>query len=232
MHNWDTSSAKDIINEHVQDPLAKDLLYSVLAPSNERAPSMAAILDHPYFSPESVNAERYLERHEELQILEENTCHINRVSKSMAALFEESMEHYCKFAFGVEPVFPTCIVALPYALQWNKSSQRMEAPPYASVLLAAERMGVALLEINKATARLSFWARMNERMSGPDSNAFKMKLQGWLKRARNESCSPIAAEIIEELGIEKNYVMIVEEVLSLDGRESKVRRISQPSRNP
>jgi len=190
---------------------------------------MAAILDHPYFSPESVNAERYLERHEELQILEENTCHINRVSKSMAALFEESMEHYCKFAFGVEPVFPTCIVALPYALQWNKSSQRMEAPPYASVLLAAERMGVALLEINKATARLSFWARMNERMSGPDSNAFKMQLQGWLKRARNESCSPIAAEIIEELGIEKNYVMIVEEVLSLDGRESKVRRISQPS---
>jgi len=223
LHNWDTSSAKDIINEHVQDPLAKDLLYSILAPSNQRAPSMAAILDHPYFSPESVDAERYLERHEELQILEENTCHINRVSTSMATLFEESMEHYCKFAFGVEPVFPTCFVALPYALKWNKSSQRMEAPPYASILLQAEKMGVALLEINKATARLSFWARMNKRMSGPNNNAFKMQLQGWLKRARNESCSLIAAEIIEELGIERNYVMIVEEVLSLDGSQSKAR---------
>lgn len=62
LFEWDRSAAERSIREHVQDPLAQDLLSQILVPAEERLPSISAVLEHPFFLPESVEAERYLEK--------------------------------------------------------------------------------------------------------------------------------------------------------------------------
>jgi hypothetical protein len=49
LHGWDLSAAERSVREHVQDPLAQDLLCQILVPAKERLPSMDAVLKHPFF---------------------------------------------------------------------------------------------------------------------------------------------------------------------------------------
>ena len=62
LHHWNKLEADRNIREHIQDPLAQDLLRQILLPINERLPNMMAVLRHPFFSPTSTEAERYLEK--------------------------------------------------------------------------------------------------------------------------------------------------------------------------
>eukprot|EP00986_Skeletonema_menzelii_P013645 scaffold8097_cov148-Skeletonema_menzelii.AAC.16 len=62
LHHWSKVDADKSISEHIQDPLAQDLLRQILIPASERLPNMTAVLRHPFFSPTSTEAERYLEK--------------------------------------------------------------------------------------------------------------------------------------------------------------------------
>ena len=62
LHHWDKIEADRSIREQVHDPLAQDLLRQILLPANDRLPNMTAVLRHPFFSPTSTEAERYLEK--------------------------------------------------------------------------------------------------------------------------------------------------------------------------
>jgi len=221
---WDRSTAEKSIREHVQDPLAQDLLCQILVPAEERLPSIAEVLKHPFFSPKSVEEERYLEKHEEMQLLRDNTVSIRKVTKSVTHMLDDSMEKYCKLAFAMDQIaFPTCLMVLPYGLNFDESINRPVAAANPRLISCAVKLGKCLLEINKATARLSFWLMMGGKMRGSDGNEFKSQMQEWLKRARYESCSSIAMEIVNGLGCGTNYAMICEEVLAFDGNISKAK---------
>ncbi|KAL7539747.1 hypothetical protein ACHAXR_009569, partial [Thalassiosira sp. AJA248-18] len=224
LYEWDRTAAEKSIREHVQDPLAQDLLSQILVPAEERLPSISAVLEHPFFSPKSVEAERYLEKHEEMQLVRDNTVTVRKVTKAVSHMLEESMEKYCKLAFATDQVaFPTCLVVLPYGLKIDESINRPVAAATPKLISCAVRLGKCLLEINKATARLSFWLMMSGKMKGGDADNFKYQMQEWLKRARFESCSSIAMEIVNGLGCGTNYTMICEEVLAYDGNISKAK---------
>jgi serine/threonine protein kinase len=62
LHHWNKLEADRNIREHIQDPLAQDLLHKILVPVNERLPNMVAVLKHPFFSPTSAEAERIIEK--------------------------------------------------------------------------------------------------------------------------------------------------------------------------
>ena len=62
LYEWNRSAAEKSVREHVQDPLAQDLLCQILLPANERLPTISAVLKHPFFSPKSQEAERFLEK--------------------------------------------------------------------------------------------------------------------------------------------------------------------------
>ena len=62
LHHWNNQEADRSVREHIQDPLAQDLLRRILVPASERLPNMSAVLRHPFFAPTSTEAERYLEK--------------------------------------------------------------------------------------------------------------------------------------------------------------------------
>jgi len=224
LYQWDRSAAEKTIREHVQDPLAQDLLCQILVPADERLPSVSEVLKHPFFSPKSVEAERYLEKYEEMQLLRDNTVSVRKVTKQVTQMLDDSMEKYCKLAFAVDQIaFPTCLMVLPYSLDFDESINRPVAAANPRLVSCAVKLGKCLLEINKATARLSFWLMMSGKMRAGDGMQFKSQMQEWLKRARFESCASIAMEIVNGLGCGTNYAMICEEVLAFDGNISKAK---------
>ena len=68
LHNWSKEEANRNIREHIQDPLAQDLLRQILLPVNDRLPNMTTVLRHPFFSPTSTEAQRYLEKVSDVSI--------------------------------------------------------------------------------------------------------------------------------------------------------------------
>jgi len=225
LYEWDRSAAEKSVREHVQDPLAQDLLCQILVPAEERLPNISSVLEHPFFSPKSVEAERFLEKYEEMQLLRENdTVAVRKVTKAVSRMLDDSMEKYCKQAFATDQIaFPCCLMVLPYTLDFDESINRPVAAADPRLISCAVRLGKCLLEINKATARLSFWLMMSAKMRGQSGNEFKSQMQEWLKRARYESCSSIAKVMVAGLGCGMNYAMICEEVLAFDGNISKAK---------
>jgi len=233
LHGWSRADTISSVREFVQDPLAQDLLSQILVPSDERLPTIAACLKHPFFSPKSVEAELFLERNEEVQLIRQNTVTISQVTKAVSAMIDNSMEKYCRLAFATDQIaVPCCLMMLPYAVNMDETNTptitsndtvtRLNIPS-PELITRAEKLGKYLLNINKATARLSFWLMMNAKMKEPVGNVFKAQLQDWLKRARDEPVSVIAQELIRSLGCNPNYVMICEEVLAQDGSVSKAK---------
>ncbi|KAL9188156.1 hypothetical protein ACHAXT_006534 [Thalassiosira profunda] len=224
LYNWTKDAAEKNVKEHIEDPLAQDLLCRILVPAEERLSSMDAVLKHPFFSPDSAEAEHFLEKHEEMQLLRDNTVSIRKVSTRVSALLEDSMEKFCRLGFATEQIaIPTCLVVLPYQLSIDPSSRRPALSTEPRIISSAVQLGQCLLEINKATARLSFWLMMNGKIRGRDGDEFKERLQNWLQRSRHEPCASIAKEIVNGLGCDMNYAMICEEVLALDGSISQAK---------
>lgn len=62
LYEWDRLAVEKSVREHVQDPLAQDLLCQILVPAEERLPNMSTVLEHPFFYPKSEEAERFLEK--------------------------------------------------------------------------------------------------------------------------------------------------------------------------
>ena len=159
-----------------------------------------------------------------MQLLRDNTVTVRKVTKSVKHMLDDSMEKYCKLGFATDQIaFPTCLVVLPYGLTVDETLNRPIASSNPRIISCAVRLGKCLLEINKATARLSFWLMMSGKMKGGNGNEFKFQMQDWLKRARYEPCSTIAREMTNGLGCGKNYATICEEVLAYDGNISKAK---------
>ncbi|KAL3823545.1 LOW QUALITY PROTEIN: hypothetical protein ACHAXA_002886 [Cyclostephanos tholiformis] len=224
LYRWKRSDAERSVREHVHDPLAQDLLCKILLPADERLATISAVLKHPFFSPKSQEAERFLEKHEEMQLLRDNTITVRKVHTVLSRMIDDSMEKYCKIAFATDQiVFPCCLIALPYTLSVNESSNRPLILSDPKLISLAVQLGKCFLEINRATARMSFWLRMGAKMRGQDGNDFKSQMQEWLVRAKSEPCATIAREIVHSLDCGTNYEMICYEVLACDSSISKAK---------
>jgi hypothetical protein len=160
-----------------------------------------------------------------MQLLRENTVVVSKVTAATSRMLEDSMEKYSRIAFSTDRIaFPTCFVVLPYKLQLDESLDRFVAIPSPEYASCAERLGKCLLEINKATARMSFWIKMNDKIRDPkNGDRFKSQMQHWIKRARIEPCNVIAMEIVNSLGLGPNYALLCEEILAFDGTISKAK---------
>ena len=234
LYEWSRLEAQRSVREHVNDPLAQDLLCQILVPVAERLPTISAVLGHPFFSPKSIEAERFLERHEEIQLLRENTITVPKVTRAVSTMLDQSMEKYCKLAFATDQIaIPCCLILLPYTVSMDESTNKpiaLSVDPISNisvsdpmVIVQMEKLGKCLLGINKATARLSFWLMMMSKMKAPIGNLFKTQLQDWLRRVRYEPSSSIAEEIVATLDCDPSYIMICEEVLAEDGSVSKAK---------
>lgn len=161
-----------------------------------------------------------------MQLLRENTVVVGKVTGATSRMLEDSMEKYSRIAFSTDRIaFPTCFVVLPYDLQLDESQNRYCAMPSKEYASCAERLGKCLLEINKATARMSFWIRMNDKIRDPrNGDNFKSQMQEWIIRARQpDNLNAIAKEIVKSLGLGPNYNLLCEEILAFDGSISKAK---------
>jgi len=159
-----------------------------------------------------------------MQLLRDNTVTVLKVNKALSLMLDESIEKYCKIAFATDQIaFPCCLMVLPYTLNVIESSDRPIIASNSKLISLAVRLGKCFLDINKATARMSFWLRMGAKMKGHDSNAFKSQMQQWLIRAQTEPITSIAKEIVHGLDCDAKYVKICDEVLAYDGSVSKAK---------
>ena len=161
-----------------------------------------------------------------MQLLRENTVVVSKVTRATSRMLEDSMEKYSRIAFSTDRIaFPTCFVILPYDLQLDESQNKYCAMPSKEYASCAERLGKCLLEINKATARMSFWIRMNDKIRDPRiGDKFKSQMQEWIVRARQpNNLNSIAQEIVKSLELGPNYNLLCEEILAFDGSISKAK---------
>ena len=113
-----------------------------------------------------------------MQLLRDNTVTVRKVNKALSLMLDGSIEKFCKIAFATDQIaFPCCLMVLPYTLNVNESSDRPIISSNSKLISLAVRLGKCFLDINKATARMSFWLRMGAKMKGQDSNAFKSQMQ-------------------------------------------------------
>jgi len=124
------------------------------------------------------------------------------------------MEKYCKEVFSIQEDIsvPTCFIILPYHLCRN-SLGHLEAPQNITSLSIGEKIGKHLLDINTATAKLSFWLKMKVFISEENGTEFRARLRLWLQRARTEASQDIAKEMISSIGCDKHYESICVELL-------------------
>jgi hypothetical protein len=85
LFEWSKQKAERIFREKVEDPLAQDLLLKILVPEDVRLPNMAAVLKHPFGPSSSIEAQHILERHEEEQLIAEETVIIKRMTNDNTA---------------------------------------------------------------------------------------------------------------------------------------------------
>jgi len=226
LYNWDETSAARNIEENIHDPLAQDLLRRILLPESERLSDIASALKHAFFNPKSVEAERLLEKFDERQMLRNETVIMKKVSNRTRTLIYHSMEKHCRIGFTTDQVtIPTSLVVLPYDIKWNNLLNRPIATSSGDISSTVEKLGRCLLEINKATARLSFWIAINTKMRGNEGDKFKSKMKHWLKRVRSDPSDIriIAVQIVESIDCSLSYTGLCEEVLTLDSNISKAK---------
>lgn len=223
LFNWDKRTAEKMILEKVADPLAQDLLLRILVPVEERLRTMDEVLCHPFFGPACcLEAVRILEKHEELQLMLEETAFIPRMTSETLRRLENSTEKTCKIVFEEEKiVVPTCLIILPYKLALEGKGDNPCAKNAPQKLVV--EIGVNLLEINRATARMSFWLMMKKNMSGKNSANFKAKMKEWLRESKNGRGSGASRKILEAIGCGDEYKEICIEMLQQPDTVSNAR---------
>lgn len=228
LFEWNRQKAERIFRERVEDPLAQDLLLKILVPEDTRLKSMSAVIEHPFFGPSSSSdAQHILERHEEEQLIFEETVVIKRMTNDTRRKIERSMERQCKIIFDMEKiVVPTCLIVLPYTLESDED--RLIAKVGLAVDLAVE-VGHYLLDINRVTATLSFFLMMKRSMgTGKDQKAlFKSKFIAWARRYKSEKTNRVVEEILREIKCGPVYAGICMQVLE-EGENQAIAFLSDP----
>ena len=225
LKGWTSQRAEAIVHANVDDPLAQDLLLKILVPRGERLATMEAVLRHPFFGPSSgLEAQRILERHEEQQLVLEETVIIEKFTTESQRRLEFSTEKQCKIVFDEEKiVVPTCMMVLPYELQMNMTDNVLNLSNNHRKIDLAIEIGTHLLDINATTARLSFWLMMKKNLADRDGHEFKSKMKMWLKRARTEASEVVAREIVSAIGCGSEYIGLCVEMLEKGDAVSKAR---------
>ena len=232
LYNWDKRIAKEIIREKVEDPLAQDLLLQILVQEEGRPSNMDKILKHPFFGLSSggQEAQRILEKYEEQQLMLEETTLITKMTTETRRILDCSCEKQSKIVFEEEIiVVPTCLIVLPYQLRDDKGEEKPVLTSIEANLETAVHIGKHLLDINKSTAKLSFWLMMKKKMTGKEGKVFKAQLKDWLKRARSEPCDVVANEIVKAIGCGNEYNKLCREILE---REESVSQAKAYVRDP
>uniref|UniRef100_A0A7S4IR18 Protein kinase domain-containing protein n=1 Tax=Odontella aurita TaxID=265563 RepID=A0A7S4IR18_9STRA len=239
LHGWTAQSAERLIQNDVADPLAQDLLLKVLVPEENRLPNMDAVLRHPFFGPSSgLEAQRILERHEEQQLILEETITITKLTTDSQRRLEFGTEKQCKIVFDEDKVVvPTCLMVLPYQMIHLDDDEGggggggescgnvggLSVPTDRQNLSRAVEIGKHLLDINTSTARLSFWLMMKKNLADRDGSEFKSKMKMWLKRARTEASDMVAKEIVNAIGCGREYIGLCMEMLEKGDAVSNAR---------
>jgi hypothetical protein len=228
LESWDKKQAEKHVMAKVEDPLAQDLLLQILVLEEDRLPTMELVLNHPFFGPSSsIEAQCILEKFEEQQLMMEETVTVPRSNMTNDTLrrLDNATEKQCKIIFEEEKVvIPTCFIVLPYELQYDVKLRRLTVAKHDSENLElAIKIGKHLLDINNATARLSFWLMMKKNLSENDGGVFKAKLKDWLKRARSEAGELVAQEIVQHIQCGSEYIPICREMLEKSDSVSNAR---------
>ncbi len=239
LYNWNKNLAEAKIKSSVKNPLARDLLLRILTKAEDRVPSMAAVLQHPFFGQWSSPAARKMikncsehfligpsssEDASELsspsdeieQTLHPNISSVSPKSKEITSLFSRfSMEKICKIVFArLDDIkIPTGFIVLPYKLKWSDVNHRYEAPSDSDNLAKAAKIGKHLLNINTLTAKLQFWLRVKENLAEEKGKEFKGKIINWIQRARGEGSEIIAKEIVSAVKCSASFEAICIEML-------------------
>eukprot|EP00547_Thalassionema_nitzschioides_P001793 CAMPEP_0194217596 /NCGR_PEP_ID=MMETSP0156-20130528/21718_1 /TAXON_ID=33649 /ORGANISM="Thalassionema nitzschioides, Strain L26-B" /LENGTH=2107 /DNA_ID=CAMNT_0038946687 /DNA_START=829 /DNA_END=7152 /DNA_ORIENTATION=+ len=227
LYEWDKQKAERILRENVDDPLAQDLLLSILVPEDIRLPNMTVVLSHPFFGPSSsLEAQHILERHEEEQLIDEETVIIKRMTTETRRKMERSMERQCKIIFDEEKiVVPTCLIVLPYMLEFE--GNRLVVGSESAHDLAI-KVGEHLLQINKITAKLSFFLLMKQSLGmSVDQLEVKAKFKKWVKRSRSESPARVSSDILDDIRCGREYTRLCAEILE-EGENNFFSFLSDP----
>ena len=239
LHGWTKESADSIVRSNVDDPLAQDLLIKLVVPEQHRYKTMEAVLCHPFFGDHTtLEAQQILERHEEQQLLAEETLFFPQMITASRRCLILGVEKQNRIIFEEERlVVPTGIVVLPYELHvssdasgdWppelrgtNANAPSIKEGDDKSLEMAAF-IGLNLLEINLATARLAFWLTMRKNLAKNSGSEFKHRLKGWLKRARSEPCIDVAEDILSTIGLGPEFLGVCKEVLEKGDATSHAR---------
>ena len=217
LNEWNKQKSERAIHEKIEDPLAQDLLLQILVPAPDRLRSMAEVLRHPFFgSPLNLEAQRILEKHEEQQLIIEETVVINRMTVETRRKVERSMERQCKIIFDEDKiVVPTCLVILPYKLEFDSSLAGNRVVIRSDENLgAAVKIGCYHLEIMKASARLSFWLAIKNHVLKDNKGVLKTRLKTWQKESRSRSPEDVADSILKEIGCGPEYMALCVEMLN------------------
>jgi len=229
LHGWTKECADSIVRSNVDDPLAQDLLTKLVVPKEHRYKTMEAVLSHPFFGDHTaLEVQQILERYEEQQLLAEETLFFPQMIIGSRRCLVLGVEKQNRIIFEEERlVVPTGIVVLPYELQ-VPSGASGDSPPEVRVietdrlsinegddksLEMAAFIGLNMLEINLATARLAFWLTMRKNLAKNSGSEFKHRLKGWLKRARTEPCIDVAEDILSTIGLGPDFLGVCKEVL-------------------
>lgn len=216
LFEWSKQKGERIFRDKVEDPLAQDLLQKILVPEDIRLPSLEAVLKHPFFGPSSsVDAQHILERHEEEQLIDEETVVIKRMTNETRRRIERSMERQCKIIFDEDKVVvPTCLIVVPYKLVEDGNILVVKSE---SALGLAVEVGRCLLEINKITAQLSFYLMLKRSLGQGKAQiaTFKAKFKGWVKRTKTESMESVCKDIVRETGCGREYATLCREVVQV-----------------
>lgn len=239
LHGWTKESADSIVRSNVDDPLAQDLLTKLVVPEQNRYKTMEQVLCHPFFGDHTaLEAQQILERHEEQELLAEETLFFPQMITASRKCLVLGVEKQNRIIFEEERlVVPTGIVVLPYELQVSSDASGDCPPELRSMeadrpsikkgdnksLELAAFIGLNLLEINLATARLTFWLTMRKNLARNSGSEFKHRLKGWLKRARSEPCVDVAEDILSTIGLGPEYLGICKEILEKGDATSHAR---------
>ena len=200
---------------------------------------MEAVLCHPFFGDHTaLEAQQILERYEEQQLLEEETLFFPQMITASRRCLILGVEKQNRIIFEEERlVIPTGIVVLPYELPVSSDASGDWPPELRGTnadipsikkgddksLEMAAFIGLNLLEINLATARLAFWLTMRKNLAKNSGSEFKHRLKGWLKRARSEPCIDVAEDILSTIGLGPEFLGVCKEVLEKGDATSHAR---------
>jgi hypothetical protein len=174
--NWSDAIAKDLIYQHIDDPLAQDLLFHIMTGFDERASlQVETLLSHPFFSSSDKDdqlakmTQRMIDqRSTETRMYKRNREAERKQQAEVEWLTTRSRNLVCwdldfqmrvylspsnlvrkdHPAGVVVPEIPVSILLLPYKLARNKSGKL--TPSTKKDVERAERMGIQLLALSRA----------------------------------------------------------------------------------